>query len=321
MKAIMLNGKDQIPELTEVAHPSCPDGHVIVSLRASALNHRDIWIQKGLYAGIRYPHIPGSDGAGFVGEKAVIINPGMNWGEDHRFQGADFKILGMPSDGTFAQEVCVPVDNVYPMPTHLSMEEAAAIPLAGVTAYRALFTQGKFQSGETVLITGIGGGVAQWAFQFAKEMSTPIWVTSSSNEKINQYLKEGAVGGINYSLPSLDEQLKLSDGFDLVIDGAGGGFIQSILKYLKPGARIVIYGGTAGAIPQISPQILFWKQISVSGSTMGSPSDFKNMLELINSKKIVPSIDRIYRLEAVDKAYERLGSGKQSGKIILQIPV
>lgn len=320
MKAIILNGKDQIPAMTEVENPSCPSGHVIVSLRASALNHRDIWIQKGLYAGIRYPHIPGSDGAGFVGDKAVIINPGINWGEDPRFQGSDFQILGMPSHGTFAQEVCVPVENVYPMPAHLSMEEAAAIPLAGVTAFRALFTQGKIQPGETVLITGIGGGVAQWAFQFAKAMKNPIWVTSSNNEKINQYLKEGAVGGINYSLPGLDN-LKLSGGFDLVIDGAGGGFIQSVLKYLKPGARIVIYGGTAGSIPQISPQILFWKQISVTGSTMGSPSDFKNMLELINSKKIVPSIDQIYPLEAVEKAYERMGSGKQSGKIILQIPV
>lgn len=321
MKAIILNGKDQIPEMTEVSKPTCPRDYVIVSLRASALNHRDIWIQKGLYAGISYPHIPGSDGSGYVGDKAVIINPGLNWGEDHRFQGTDFQILGMPSDGTFAQEVCVPVENVHPMPAHLSMEEAAAIPLAGVTAYRAIFTHGEIQSGETVLITGIGGGVAQWAFQFAKAMNSHIWVTSSSNEKINQYIKEGAVGGINYSSTGLDEQLKRSGGFDLVIDGAGGGFIQSLLKYLKPGARIVIYGGTAGAIPQISPQILFWKQICVVGSTMGSPSDFTNMLDLINLKKIVPSIDRIYPLEAADKAYERMRSGKQSGKIILQIPL
>lgn len=320
MWALRLLGKDTAPVFERVAQGTCPDGWIRVRVRAAALNHRDVWILKGQYAGIRFPCIPGSDGAGYVGDEPVIINPGMYWGDDPAVQGKDFRILGMPDDGTFAQFVDVPQEAIHPAPPHLSMEEAAAIPLAGVTAYRALFTQGGFRQGERLLITGIGGGVAGWVFQFARALGAEIWVTSGSEDKLRDAVRLGAAAGVNYRDPVWKEKVKASGGFDLVVDGAGGAFIGEILKFLRPAARVVLYGGTTGPIPQLIPQLLFWKQVRLIGSTMGSPDDFQNMLGFINEHRIVPTLDRIYPLAEGASAFQRMEQGAQSGKIILQIP-
>ncbi len=320
MLALRLNGKDRDPVPERIDPDPVPDGWVEVRLRAAALNHRDVWIRQGLYAGIRYPFTPGSDGAGYIGHDPVLINPGMDWGPNPAAQGAGFHILGMPSNGTFAQRVCVPASQVYPVPAHLSMEEAAAIPLAGVTAFRALFTRGRAQSGERMLITGIGGGVAQWVFRFGLAAGMEIWVTSGDEAKIREALRNGAAAGMNYKNEHWPEQARSAGGFDLVIDGAGGPFAAGILKYLNPGGRIVVYGGTAGAIEKLLPQPLFWKQIDILGSTMGTSQDFDAMMAFITRHRITPVLDQFFPLEKGAQAYHRMTQGAQTGKIILQIP-
>ena len=193
-------------------------GEVVVRLRAAALNRRDYWIQQGLYPGIVTPVVLGSDGAGVVTacgpgvdqsqlDREVVINPGLDWGENPRAQSAAFTILGMPRDGTFAQEVVVPAEQLYDKPVHMSWEQAAALPLAGVTAWRAVFTQGNAEPGERVLVTGIGGGVATFALQFAVEAGATVHVTSSSQEKLRRAAELGAVSGFNYRQPDWTDQL------------------------------------------------------------------------------------------------------------------
>ena len=300
--------------------PSETPGHQIVELRAAALNHRDVWIRKGQYARIKLPVILGSDGAGFVGDRPVILNPGMQWGNRLDVQGEEFHILGMPTNGTFAQKVSVPVEHIYDMPGHLSFEEAASIPLAGVTAWRAVVTQGQVGPKDRVLISGIGGGVAQWAMQFALSKGAEVWVTSGSPDKLERAIQAGAKGGFDYHDVEWPKRARQEGGFDLVIDGAGGQGLAQILKICNPGGRIVLYGGTTGPIPALSPQILFWKQLHLIGSTMGSPMDFQDMVNWIAERKIVPILDRVFLLEEGSAAFDRMSDGLQFGKIILQIP-
>src|SRR6185436_10502176 len=186
----------QLPAVNQLGIVNVPDsrpaaGEVVVTLRAAALNHRDVWIKTGQYAGLKWPCIPGSDGAGTVsgtGEgvdaawknREVIINPSFGWGDHEAAQGGQFTILGLPRDGTLAEKIAVPATQLAPKPSHLSWEEAAALPLAGLTAYRAVHARAKVQRGERVLISGIGGGVALFALQFAVATGAEVWVTSSS---------------------------------------------------------------------------------------------------------------------------------------------
>lgn len=321
MKCIRLEEIHGPLRLTDVEDPTPFGEHVVVDLRAAALNHRDVWIRKGQYARIQFPCIPGSDGAGFVGDKPVVINPGMDWGTNPGFQSDSFHILGMPSNGTFAQKVLVPERQIYPMPDHLSFEEAAAIPLAGVTAFRAVVTRGKVRSTDRVLITGIGGGVALWAMQFALTAGAEVWVTSGDQTKIDRAIGLGATGGFLYRDPEWINTARKAGAVDLVIDGAGGEGIAQIMKIVAPGGRIVSYGGTTGSVPNFSPHILFWKQLQLLGSTMGSPEDFSVMMDYIRTHQILPVVDRIFQLEACEEAYSCMEEGKQFGKIVLQIPV
>lgn len=321
MRALILKQTDSPLVLDEVTEPVPVHGEVVVNLRAAALNHRDVWIRKGQYARIRLPAILGSDGSGFIGDRPVVINPGMNWGNDPEVQSGDFHILGMPTSGTFAQRVVVPESQVYPMPDHLSFEEAAAIPLAGVTAFRAAVRQGRLASGQRMLITGIGGGVALWAMQFGLALGAEVWVTSGDAAKLDQAIRLGARGGALYSSPDWLDSLASAGGFDLIVDGAGGPGLTSLLKFVHPGGRVVVYGGTTGNWSAISPQLVFWRQIHIIGSTMGNPEDFGNMMALIREHRIVPVLDRFYDLADGNDAFARMADGAQFGKIILQIPV
>lgn len=320
MKALVLEETNTPLIYKEVEHPLESVGHQIVELRAAALNHRDVWIRKGQYARIKLPVILGSDGAGFAGDRPVIINPGMQWGDRMDVQGDDFHILGMPTNGTFAQRVSVPDNQIYDMPEHLSFEEAASIPLAGVTAWRAVVTQGQVRPTDRALITGIGGGVAQWAMQFALSKGAHVSVTSGTPAKLERAMQAGAHGGYDYHDVEWTKHAREEGGFDLVIDGAGGTGLAQVMKICNPGARLVIYGGTAGPIPALSPQVLFWKQLHIIGSTMGSPSDFQDMITWIRDQRIVPILDRVFPLEEGSAAFDRMSEGLQFGKIILQIP-
>lgn len=321
MNALVLREKNAPLIFEEIENPKAQSGETVVHLKAAALNHRDLWITKGQYGGIIYPMVLGSDGAGVtaLGEE-VIINPSLNWGENPNYQSADFKILGLPVFGTFAEQIKVPTENIHHKPKHLSFEQAAALPLAGLTAYRALFSRCKVQKKDKVLISGIGGGVALFALQFAIAKGCNVWVTSSSEEKIQRAIAMGAKGGYNYSSEGWSKQsTKDTNGFDVVIDGAVGTGFSELIKSCAAGARICFYGGTAGAMQNISPQPIFWKQISIFGSTMGSPKEFASMVAFTNKHKIVPVVDEVFAIKDGNAALQKMDTAAQFGKLVLSI--
>ncbi|WNS41049.1 zinc-binding dehydrogenase [Paenibacillus sp. MMS20-IR301] len=334
MKAMMLRetgGPDKL-KLEEVDTPSPGPKEVVVRLQAAALNRRDLLVIHGRYPGIKLPVIPGSDGAGVIvaaGDEVnqvapgdqVIINPGLNWGSDMDRKDAGFTALGMPANGTYAGYVKVPADNAYPKPSHLSWEEAAALPLAGLTAYRALVTKGKVRQGENVLVPGAGGGVATFIVQFAAALGANVYVTSSQAEKIAKAESLGAIGGVNYKAEDWVEQLQeLTGGINLSIDSIGGEAFGSLPVLGKIGSRIVSFGATRGPVPNFTLPSMTVKEISVIGSTMGSPQDFADMLKLVAEHEIHPVIDRTYPLEQAPEALLRMEAGENFGKIILTIP-
>lgn len=302
---------------------------VLVRLHAAALNHRDLWIcQEQTNAGDN-GIILGSDGSGvveMVGEDAdplligmeVIINPSLEWGNNPFVQGDAFKILGYPDNGTFSDYIVVSKKYIFEKPEHLGFREAAAIPLSAITAYRALFSKARLRAKEKVLITGIGGGVALWALQFAVSYHARVFVTSSSANKIEKAKELGAEGGFNYNDHGWTEQAKKeAGGFDIIIDGAGGEQFSKFPDLALPGGRIVLYGRTRGNIPDLPSRTIFWKQLSIHGSTMGTRDELLSALDFIESRNLKPIIDSYYPLEQIDAAMKRMQSQEQFGKIVL----
>lgn len=302
---------------------------VVVRLKAAALNRRDYWITQGMYPGIELPVVLGSDGAGIVSRtgdsvddswegREVIINPGLDWGDDLSAQANDFTILGLPRDGTFATEVAIPATQLYEKPAHLNWQEAAALPLAGVTAWRAVFTQGELQPGETVLITGIGGGVATFALQYAVAVGADVWVTSSSQKKIDRAIELGAKGGFDYTADDWAKRMVTeASSPNLIIDSAGGGGYRSLVDLAAPAGRLVNYGVTAGPPEKLDLFKVFWKQLRLQGSTMGSPDDFSAMLKFVAEKQITPIIDSVRPFEEASEALQQMSSAPQFGKYVL----
>jgi NADPH:quinone reductase-like Zn-dependent oxidoreductase len=328
MKALVITNKNKPLEVQEVARPVAGAGEAIARVHAAALNHRDVWIQKGQYAGLKYPIVPGSDGAGVVVEgdadwvgKEVIINPALNWGESAAYQDpAGFRILGLPDDGTFAEYVRVPVRNLVEKPVELSFEEAAALPLAGVTAYRALMTRAQIRPGEKVLITGIGGGVALFALQFAVAAGAEVIVTSGSPDKLDKAMALGATGCANYGESGWVDTLKsLAGAFDVIIDGAAGDGMNDLLDLAMPGGRVVIYGATRGNPTQVVARRIFWKQLQVLGSTMGSPVDFRSMIDFVGQHSIRPVVDTVFPFEEGEAAMRWMDDARQFGKIVISM--
>lgn len=333
MKAIVLNldSKEKI-RLTEVHEPVPGPGEVKIQVKAAALNHRDEWSRKGRYPNLKSGVILGSDGSGIVTEiakgvdsfwlgKEVIINAAINWGDKQRVQSKHFEILGMPRNGTFAEYVLVPVDRLHQKPDHLSWEEAAALPLAGLTAYRALTYQGQLEENEKVLVTGFGGGVAQFAAQFALAMGAEVSITSSGPTKIQKAIAIGVRFGFDYTHSTwVDLAIEASKGgFDLIIDGAAGDSFNELIQVSKAGGRIVFYGATRGNPNQLEARKIFWNQLKIIGTTMGSDKDFRKMLQLVERKKIVPIIDQVFPLDRALEAFDRMKAGDQMGKIILKL--
>ncbi|WP_299824317.1 zinc-binding dehydrogenase [uncultured Pontibacter sp.] len=331
MKAIYLEAIDKPFTLIEKEKPVAGPGEAIVQVKAAALNHRDVWIQYGRYFTKEYPAILGSDCAGIVTEvgegvdaawvgKEVIVDPSSDWGDNPRAQAVNFKVLGMPEDGAFAEYVKVRAANLYEKPDHLTFEEAAALPLGGVTAYRAMFTKCGIQPGDRVLVTGAGGGVALFAIQFAAAIGAEVWVTSGSDEKIGLAIDLGAKGGVNYKNENWGKELKaIAKGFDVIVDGAAGeGFVQ-LVKLAKPGGRIGMYGGTTGKIGHLNPAEIFWKQLAIHGSTMGTAQDFAEMVRLVDEHGIRPVVDIVFPLDQTEEAMRYMEAGKQFGKIVIKV--
>jgi zinc-binding alcohol dehydrogenase/oxidoreductase len=330
VKAVRLHevGGPQNLKLEEVALPVARPGEILVKLRCAALNHRDVFITRGLYARIELPATLGSDGSGAVealGEgvsgpavgSPVVINPMLDWGDNPHVWNPHATILGMPRPGTFAQYVCIPAENVRAKPAALSDEEAAAIPLAGLTAYRATHTRANVQQQETVLITGIGGGVQTFVLLFCKHIGARVVVTSSSDEKLERARALGADETLNYRSDPQWYKTARKIGIDVAIDSAGGETFARTLDLVKSGGRVVTYGGTTGDAT-VRPYSIFWDHLDVLGTSMGSPQDFEAMLRLFEGG-LRPVLDKRFGLDEVGAAIERLEEAEQFGKIVLRI--
>jgi NADPH:quinone reductase-like Zn-dependent oxidoreductase len=328
MRAVRLTGIDQL-SLASVPDPVPGPGEALVSVKAAALNHRDVWIKSGHYAAVKYPCIPGSDGAGVVAAvgpetapdwvgREVIINPSLGWGDSERAQGNDFSILGLPRDGTLAERVVVPAGQIFARPAHLSWREAAALPLAGLTAFRALFSRAQLRAGERVLISGVGGGVALLGLQMAVALGFEVWATSGSEEKVARAVRLGARGGFLYSRPGWPaEAARVAGPFDVILDSAGGEGFGDLVDLAAPGGRIVFFGATRGNVPELALRKVFWRQISLLGSTMGSPGDWVAMTELVSRRKIRPIVDASFPFSRAAEAFELMERGGQFGKIVV----
>ncbi len=330
MRAVILSKINEL-SVSETPAPSPGPLEVVVSLRAAALNHRDVWIKQGQYAGLSFPCIPGSDGAGVVSAvgahvegswigREVIINPSFDWGTSEAAQGPAFSILGLPRSGTLAEKVAVPVAQLAPKPGFLSWHEAAALPLAGLTGYRALYSRARLQRGERILITGIGGGVALGALQFAVKSGAEVWVTSSSLEKLARAKTLGAKGGFDYTQPGWAAQASASGGpFDVVLDSAGGEGFDHLLDLCAPGARVVFFGATRGNPSKLALRKVFWRQLSLLGTTMGSPRDWTEMVDFVGRHAIKPVVSDVVPLEQAADAFALMERGSQFGKIVVEI--
>ena len=319
LRAIATDGPRSV-RLEDIPIPQAAEGEVVVRIRAAALNHRDVFITQGKYPRIGLPVTLGSDGAGETPDGTpVVIDPMLDWGDDAGvWDAAKASILGMPHDGTFARYVVVPRENIYPKPPRLSFEEAAAIPLGGLTAFRATITRGELRAGQTILIPGIGGGVATFALLFAKHVGARAIVTSSSDEKLRRAQDLGADVTVNYRTSTDWAKIVRAAGpIDLVVDSSGGATLSGALDAVRPGGRIVVYGGTAGDAT-IAMFPLFWKHVTIAGSSMGSPGDFRAMLEVF-AGGLRPVIDRAFALADGAEALERLDAGDQFGKVVLTV--
>jgi zinc-binding alcohol dehydrogenase/oxidoreductase len=331
MRAVQLPAVNEL-RIADVADPEPEPGEAIVEIHAAALNHRDVWIKAGQYAGLKWPCIPGSDGAGTViaaGEgvdlaawrgRDVIVNPSFGWGDSEAAQAAAFTILGLPRDGTLAQKVAVPVGQLTPKPIHLSWDEAAALPLAGLTAYRAVFSRAQLQPGERVLISGVGGGVALFAMQFAVAAGAEVWVTSSSEEKIARAVSLGAKGGFDYRREDwAAEAAKRAGQFQVIVDSAGGAGFGKLIDVAAAGGRIVFFGATRGDPATLPMRKIFWRQLSLLGTTMGSPADWSAMVSFVARHKLRPVVSDVFPLERAGEAFTRMEQSAQFGKIVVKM--
>lgn len=343
MKAVTIhdNGDLSVVRLEELPKPYLGPQDVMVHVQSAALNHLDIWVRRGRPGvQINAPHVLGSDASGVVAETGsavkkvkpgdeVLINPGISCGRCEMCQRGEqslcrtFGILGMNYPGTFAEYVVVPSFNVHPKPTHLSFPESAAIPLTYVTAWRMLMTRAKVKPGESVLIHGIGGGVALAGLDICRLVGVETVVTSSSDEKLERAKQLGADHTINYRTTE-DLVGKILDltggrGVDVVLDTCGAATWPIDFAAIRRGGRIVLCGITTGAQVQTNLQALYWNQLTVMGSTMGSNRDFNEMLRAVIAKQIRPVIDSVAPLEQATKQMARMETGQQFGKLVLDL--
>ncbi|MDX1905027.1 MAG: zinc-binding dehydrogenase [Thermonemataceae bacterium] len=329
MKALILTTENI--EIQDIKKPIPKENEVCIKVMYASLNRRDQWARVGLYPGMTYGCVLGSDACGVVEQvgtnissdwidKEVLINPNQNWGDNFRHPQKNYTILGMPTNGVFAEYVCVPADRIHLKPTYLKAEEAAAIPLAALTAFRACFFKGNIQAGDKVLVTGIGGGVAQFVAQFAKAAGAEVWVSSGNDEKIALMQSKGLIrGGVNYKVKDWQKQLlEQSDGFDVVIDSAGGDDFNLLLRTLKPSGTLVFYGATLGSVKLDMPRV-FFGQYTIKGTTMGNDEEFAEMLHFIEKYQIRPVINSVRSFDDIISAFDDMRDGKIFGKVVISL--
>ncbi len=318
-------------DVQDVPDPVPAPGEVAIEIVAAALNRRDWWIWRE--ASTPVPVTLGSDGAGrvaavgagvhgiAVGDE-VVIDPALAWGDDERAASADFDILGSPTEGTFAERVVVPAINVHPKPAALSWEEAAAFPLAGLTAWRATVTCAGAAPGRRILVTGGGSGVSTFCLQIARALGARVWVTSGSDAKIARCVELGAEGGFRYDDPEWPQQVVEATrgaGVDAVVDSFGADGWARALQALARGGVIVNYGDTGGETATVPVMEVYWQWRSIVGTTMGSPREFRALCEHVAGSSWRPVIDSVHALGDIAAAAQRLTAPGRFGKVVLRI--
>jgi zinc-binding alcohol dehydrogenase/oxidoreductase len=318
MKAIRIHedGGPEVLRYEDAPDPEPGPGEVLVRLRAASLNHLDLWIRKGLPS-VPKPRILGADGAGIREDTGarVVINPGLEHGER-------ITVIGEHMDGTHAELIAVPESNVYPLPDELSFEEAAAFPLVFETAYRLLVTKAQLQEGEWVLLWGIGSGVASAGLAIAKALGARALVTSSSDEKLERALELGADATVNHAtgdVAAAAKEVTGGKGVEVVLEHVGEATWQTSLQSARAGGRIAVCGATTGPNPPAALHRIWWKQLTIYGSTMGTKKDFEGAYDLVKSGRAKPVVDSVFPLEQARAAHQRLEAGEQFGKIVLTI--
>lgn len=335
MNAIVMReiGGPEVLRWEEVPTPVPGPGHALVRLHAAALNRRDVSLRQRASTRPMLPLIPGSDGAGEIVElgpgcegwqvgQAVVIYPALHWGSSIHRPVAGFHILGGPDPGTYAEAIVVPVENLFAKPEGLNFNDAAALPVAALTAWRAVAICGQVEPGDRVLLPGIGSGVATFALQFAKLAGAAVYVTSHCDEKLARARSLGADGGANYRSTDWVDVIRQQThgaGIDVLIDSVGTPTVAAAQPLLRVGGRLVTFGATGGAEVSLDLRWLYSRYISIIGTTLGSPWDFAQVLGLMSSGKVKPVIDRVFPLAEAAAAQKYLESGEQFGKVILEI--
>jgi NADPH:quinone reductase-like Zn-dependent oxidoreductase len=318
VKAIRIHedGGPEVLRYEDAPDPEPGEGDVLVELRAASLNHLDVWMRKGLPS-VPKPRILGADGAGVIAgtDERVVINPGI-------LENGKMHIVGETRDGTHAELIAIPRDYVHPIPDGLSFEEAAAFPLVYETAYRMLVARARLQPGEWVLVWGIGGGVATASLSLAKALGARVIVTSSSDEKLERARELGADAAVNHATGDVVAAVKelTGGGAHVVVDDVGEATWKRTLDAARPEGRVVVCGATTGPNPPAALHRVWWKQLSILGSTMGTPEDFQGAYDLIAAGKAAVVVDTVFPLAEARAAHERLERGEQLGKIVLTIP-
>jgi NADPH:quinone reductase-like Zn-dependent oxidoreductase len=328
VKAVRIHedGGPEVLQYEDVPDPEPGPGEVLISLRAASLNHLDLWVRKGLPS-VPKPRILGADGAGVVAAvgtgvdvfargQRVVINPGLEHGDR-------ITVIGEHTDGTHCELIAVPAGNVFALDDGLSFEEAAAFPLVFETAYRMLVTRAGLREGEWVLVWGIGGGVATAALAIAKALEARVLVTSSSDEKLARAAELGADAGVNHATGDVLAEVKRvtgGPGVDVVVEHVGEATWKTSLAAVRPNGRVAVCGATSGPNPPAQLHRMWWKQLTIVGSTMGTREDFEGAYELVRTGRAKPVIDRVFPLSEIRAAHERLEAGRQLGKVVLAIP-
>ncbi len=323
MRAVVLERFGDPSELVvrETFQREAPSGWVTVDLHAAALNWHDVLVRRGNY-GSPLPHIPGADGAGVRSDtgEAVVVLPSLFWGDVADAPSADFQILGDRVPGTYAERVSVPAECLAPVPAGWSMEEAAGLTLAGVTAYRALVTRARLSPGETLLIVGAGGGISTIAVALANALGATAFVTGSTNAKITRACDDGAAVGVLHTEGDWGLAARALSpggrGFDVVLDPVG--LWDKSVRALRPGGRLVVLGANAAERSTMDVRAFYFGQFGLLGTTMGSPADFRGLLGLVAEGGVrPPTVATTFPLDKAADAHRTLEAGEHFGKIVL----